>query len=647
MRCAALGPRVGKRVGGALYVHRSALDLLEPELLRRIDDASEGSSATWNVVKIEDRSLSLLLYEDFDESAFPSLLESVKVEGGRSVRIDYRTRENPPILHRKELLLRPDDGRVPLFASLTLSAEGHGLFVAPHRIGTRLAWEKRISDAGLAVKGHVLVPSDPVPVEIARHRTAIVRNRLSAPMQLLVRHDFVRPGVAVLDYGCGQGDDVRALLDGDVEATGWDPYFQPDGTLAQSDAVNLGFVLNVIEDPGERLETLRRAWSYCRRVLAVAVMVAGHRPTAGLRPYGDGFVTSRGTFQRYFTPGELKDMVREAIGVEGFAVGLGVVFAFRDAADEREFLFRSQVRRTERTVSFRPPPRERSVPLREPLVERIRPSLKTLWRLLLDFGRAPVADEVPADVAKVLRQSNVSLSRAIAWCEDIYDRDDFVRAAEERKGDLLLYFALGAFSKSVALSDLASSLQRDARVFFGGVAKAKEAALAYLFTLRDEGRIREACERAVEGGIAHRDGDGAIHFRRDRKDDLPLHLRGLVGCASVLYGDLDDVEVMHIETDKMLVSMFYIENFDARLPMISRLARVDLRRQNIKDQTFDATDRRVFLARSAYATDPRDRSDRTNIEARIRGLFKLGQRVVSVRHADIVHALAEASKATG
>ena len=53
----------------------------------------------------------------------------------------------------------------------------------------------------------------PPPVEIARHRTAIARNRLSAPMQSLVRHDFVGPGTTVLDYGCGQGDDVRALVE--------------------------------------------------------------------------------------------------------------------------------------------------------------------------------------------------------------------------------------------------------------------------------------------------------------------------------------------------------------------------------------------------------------------------------------------------
>ena len=286
MRRAAAGPRVGKRVGGALYLHRTAVDLLDVARKEMVASASERTGACWNVAKIEGEAVSLLRYEEFDDSPFPCLLASVRVSGDRVVRTDYEARENPPILHRKELLLRPDDERVPAFSVLTRAAEGHGLFGAPHLIGTKLAWARRIADAALVLDGHELVPVAPPPVEIARHRTAIARNRLSAPMQSLVRHDFVGPGTTVLDYGCGQGDDVRALVDGGVDAFGWDPHFRPGGRRAPADAVNLGFVLNVIEKPAERIETLRLAWSHCRRVLAVAVMVAGHRPTAGLRPYG-------------------------------------------------------------------------------------------------------------------------------------------------------------------------------------------------------------------------------------------------------------------------------------------------------------------------------------------------------------------------
>ncbi|WP_187193445.1 MULTISPECIES: DNA phosphorothioation-associated putative methyltransferase [unclassified Methylobacterium] len=485
----------------------------------------------------------------------------------------------------------------------------------------------------------------PPPVEIARHRTAIARNRLSAPMQSLVRHDFVGPGTTVLDYGCGQGDDVRALVDGGVDAFGWDPHFRPDGRRAPADAVNLGFVLNVIEKPAERIETLRLAWSHCRRVLAVAVMVAGHRPTAGLRPYGDGFVTSRGTFQRYFTPTELKDMVRDALGVDGFVVGLGVVLAFRDPADERAFLYRRQVRRVERAITFRPPPRERATYSREPLAERMRPTLERFWLTVMDLGREPATEELPPDVARELRGSNVSIPRALAWCEGLYDREDLDRAAAARREDLLLYFALGTFTRSVALSDLASGLRRDARVFFGGVTKAKEAAMAFLFTLRDPDRIRDACDAAMEAGVAHAERRGMIHFRRERKDDLPLPLRGVVGCASVLYGDLDDVEIIRLDSDRLVVSLLYVEEFDAKLPIVVREAKVDLRKQTISDRTLDAEDRRIVLSRSAYSIDDGDRSERRAIEARIRGLLVLDEAVMTVRHADVVRALDDARKA--
>ena len=53
----------------------------------------------------------------------------------------------------------------------------------------------------------------------------------------------------VLDYGCGQGDDIIALKSAGYNAEGWDPYYRPDPSLLKkADITNLGFVLNVIED---------------------------------------------------------------------------------------------------------------------------------------------------------------------------------------------------------------------------------------------------------------------------------------------------------------------------------------------------------------------------------------------------------------
>ena len=55
----------------------------------------------------------------------------------------------------------------------------------------------------------------------------------------------------------------------------WDPHHAADGRHQAADVVNLGFVLNVIEDPRERTETLRAAWGFARHALCVSVMVQG------------------------------------------------------------------------------------------------------------------------------------------------------------------------------------------------------------------------------------------------------------------------------------------------------------------------------------------------------------------------------------
>lgn len=100
----------GKEVAGNLYLHRDAVVDLEPEARSEIWAAEAiANISQWNVVKLRktgQKLVSLLTYEDF-ERPFPALLESVTVdlESQTSARRSYRARANPPVLHRKELLL--------------------------------------------------------------------------------------------------------------------------------------------------------------------------------------------------------------------------------------------------------------------------------------------------------------------------------------------------------------------------------------------------------------------------------------------------------------------------------------------------------------------------------------------------------------
>jgi len=131
----------GKRVGGFLYFHRDALGLVPEEARRAVEEAAARAAFDWNVVKYSPSRPSLLLYEDLDEAAFPALLmaASYDPEAGTFEVTDYSRRANPPILHRKEALLPPDDPRLPAFLAITRKAEEKGVFADVTRIGTRVS----------------------------------------------------------------------------------------------------------------------------------------------------------------------------------------------------------------------------------------------------------------------------------------------------------------------------------------------------------------------------------------------------------------------------------------------------------------------------------------------------------------------------
>src|SRR5580704_16360700 len=129
---------------------------------------------------------------------------------------------------------------------------------------------------------------------IARHKTAIRRNDASAPVKCGLRDGLLNSGVTVFDFGCGHGGDVRFLVAHGIECTGWDPALRPHEVRKSADVVNLGYVLNVVENPSERTQTLREAWSLCRKMLIVAAQILvpgrGHQKVE----FGDGVLTRRG-----------------------------------------------------------------------------------------------------------------------------------------------------------------------------------------------------------------------------------------------------------------------------------------------------------------------------------------------------------------
>eukprot|EP01034_Spumella_vulgaris_P046889 gene46889-58482_t len=145
---------IGKEVGDNVYAHLAmvgrlgeagqalvsqALALLPPDVRARP-----------NVVKVSLRRqrVSLLEYTEFEDEPFPLLKSSWSLANPAVSALEFRSYEqsvNPPILHRKELLVSKDHPRYADWAKTTETCEALGLFENSKTIGFLLNWERAIT----------------------------------------------------------------------------------------------------------------------------------------------------------------------------------------------------------------------------------------------------------------------------------------------------------------------------------------------------------------------------------------------------------------------------------------------------------------------------------------------------------------------
>ena len=613
---------VGKRVGGARYYHESAICWTSTESQKAIQEATRIARVrpgAFNVVKIEGepaKRISLLAYEDFDASAFPALLDSwtIDLKESRFARRTYRTSRNPPILHRKELLLASEDPRRENFARLTKELERRNLFEKANSIGFRRQWETRLAKAGIVVEGHEVIEKvrearqHEGPQEaVERHRTAMSRAALSAPMQALARYGFLDGDQTVFDYGCGRGDDMAVLSNAGIEVSGWDPYYAPGTKLEEADIVNLGFVLNVIEEPSERIDAVQSAYGLARRVMGVAVMLAGKADTTTFRPFRDGFMTAHNTFQKYFFQDEARALITQAAGQEAIPVGPGIFFVFRDKISEQRFL--EGRRRRHRDISHllttsRPPSRRRSGRA-EVLLEENREVIDAVWQAALALGRLPDLDELDDTVRQELTERLGSVRKAVQLAQGIFSGQAMREARQHRTDDLTVYFALNCFSRRQRYRELPKEMQRDIKAFFGSHTAAEKTGQELLFSLGDPKVLCRAAQVADSEGIGWLDGEHSFHLDAQLVDRLPPPLRAYVGCAEQLYGYVGDANLVKIHLQSSKLTLLLFVNYDSSpLPRLRERIKINLRNQTA--DFFDYDDERppqLLFMKSRYMSE--------------------------------------------
>jgi DNA phosphorothioation-associated putative methyltransferase len=409
---------------------------------------------------------------------------------------------------------------------------------------------------------------------IPRHKTAIRRRDLSRPVKCALADGFIGTSTTVFDYGCGHGEDVELLRQRGIDCAGWDPVFCPGEPLRSAAVVNLGYVVNVVEDPDERAATVRQAWELCESLLIVAAQVHVAGRGQSFVEFGDGILTGRGTFQKYFDQGELRTFLEEVLGTEPVPAALGVFYLFKDEALRQQFLA-SRYRRRAAT------PRKRASELR---FEEHREVLEPFMAYITELGRLPDPEEF-AHAAELIARFG-SLKRAFALVRRVTGPAEWEALRQQRTEDLLVYLALARFRKRPPLCQLPRTLQRDMRAFFGGYTKACRRADELLFQAGDAGAIDAACQRSPVGKLL----PNALYVHRSALDALEPLLRIYEGCGRAYLGEIDGANVVKLHRFSGKLSYLAYPDFDTDPhPALARCVKLSLRTRQLECYDYTAS----------------------------------------------------------
>jgi hypothetical protein len=450
---------------------------------------------------------------------------------------------------------------------------------------------------------------------IARHLTAMTRSLPSRPLQQAYADGLLDGDVTVFDYGCGRGDDVRSLTLAEFDASGWDPAHAPDAEKREADIVNLGYVVNVIEDLDERIEALREAWALTRSVLVVSARLTWDPDSDKGKAYRDGRLTANGTFQKYYTPEELKAWIEVTLRATAVTAAPGIYYVFRDPSAAQNLLARHSRNLTrprqgiaellyeqrtdllapvEAYVSEHrrlPPPSD--LPSGPEIIDTfgsIRAAFSVIRRVtgpdqwididlgtrkrserrfeehlddlqpLIDFvterGRLPRPSELDNEGA--LRELFGSTRAAFSLIRRVTGPDRWHEFEGEARQNFIVYAALAAFGGRPAFMKLPNDLQYDAKDLFGSYKAACAEADKLLYSIADVSSLNAACEDAPFGKLTPE----ALYVHASAVAQLPALLRVYIGAAETLTGNVDDATILKLHRQKPQVSFLIYPTFD-------------------------------------------------------------------------------------
>lgn len=475
----------------------------------------------------------------------------------------------------------------------------------------------------------------------------------SRPVALAIEEGLISANTTVFDYGCGRGSDLLHLQQLGIQAHGWDPAFRADAEKRPADVVNLGYVVNVIEDLAERESVLHSAWRLAKRLLIVSARLEWEARSVSGSAFADGVLTGSGTFQKFFSQDELRDWIESTLGAQSVAAAPGVFYVFRDESAAQTYL----------AERFAGGARDASARLSERLFDASRELLEELARFVSDHGRLPADGELPtsdeltkrfgsirAAFAVVRQVTGQPPTRSPTVSERLFDanrellaqlvafvghrgrlpsaeelsnsaefRDRFgsIKAAFavinrvspqdwhtirlERQRDLLVYLALAAFGGRPRFGELPADLRYDVKAFFSTYKRACTIADALLFKAGDRASVDQACQQSP---IGKRTRD-ALYVHVSALDRIAPLLRVYEGCARILTGTVADANVIKLRRDKAQVSYLSYPRFDSDAhPALVAATTADLPRLRVEYHDLrDTANPPIIHRKDAFVAD--------------------------------------------
>jgi DNA phosphorothioation-associated putative methyltransferase len=418
---------------------------------------------------------------------------------------------------------------------------------------------------------------------VARHRTAMSRTALSRPLATAVTDQLLNSDMSVFDYGCGRGDDVRNLTTLGYSATGWDPNHRPQSERQEADVVNLGYVVNVIEDPDERTQVLKSAWALARQVLIVSARLVWDARDLSGRSLGDGLVTRTGTFQKFYEQAELSAWLEQALGTPPLAAAPGIFYVFRDPSSAQEFL-------ANRVHSYRP--RARIDP--HAAYEAHRELLAPLLDFVSAHARPPRPSELDGEQEVAIKEAFGSLGRGLRLIRQVTEDAYWEQVTVQRRSELLIYIALSRFGRRPKFSQLTRTLAGDIKALFGSYQAACAQADRLLFASGNPAQIYISARSSAIG----KQTPTSLYVHRRALAELPPVLQVYEACARVLSGTVDQANMIKLSVTRPQVSYLSYPSFDRDAhPTLAAALTVNLRKLSVDWRDYSHSENPPLLHR--------------------------------------------------